>query len=380
MECLDGLRGVLAVYVLLGHLAPFATLPSWLIHPFSHGEAAVNVFFILSGMVIVQSLESFHWHAPSFLIARVARTYPVYLAMFALAVIALALPGDITGLSWLPPDSLARDIWSDGWPSAWPIEIATHLTMTHGLLPNGMVPGGWISFLGAAWSLSTEWQFYVLAMWLGVWTGPRRMAEAFLLLSAVGLLWQAFAPPQWVFSRAFLPNNAQFFALGIASAALARGDTPRRYALVLLATLATCAVERRGVKLLPPLVWTLCLAVQLHPEARLLAPLARVLRSRLLLSLGALSYCIYMVNEPVHRLLGLLLARIVAGDGALFTMLWLPGAVCLPLLLSMAMHRWIETPALRWGRARARSMAAAEPPPLPPPADPIREPTAAVRR
>jgi len=380
MECLDGLRGVLAVYVLLGHLAPFATLPSWLIHPFSHGEAAVNVFFILSGMVIVQSLESFHWHAPSFLIARVARTYPVYLAMFALAVIALALPGDITGLSWLPPDSLARDIWSDGWPSAWPIEIATHLTMTHGLLPNGMVPGGWISFLGAAWSLSTEWQFYVLAMWLGVWTGPRRMAEAFLLLSAAGLLWQAFAPPQWVFSRAFLPNKAQFFALGIASAALARGDTPRRYALVLLATLATCAVERRGVKLLPPLVWTLCLAVQLHPEARLLAPLARVLRSRLLLSLGALSYCIYMVNEPVHRLLGLLLARIVAGDGALFTMLWLPGAVCLPLLLSMAMHRWIETPALRWGRARARSMAAAEPPPLPPPADPIREPTAAVRR
>ena len=57
MECLDGLRGVLAVYVLLGHMAPFAAAPRWLAGLFSHGGAAVDMFFILSGMVIVGSLE-----------------------------------------------------------------------------------------------------------------------------------------------------------------------------------------------------------------------------------------------------------------------------------------------------------------------------------
>ena len=184
------------------------------------------------------------------------------------------------------------------------------------------------------------------------------MAEAFLLLAGAGLLWQSLAPSEWLFSRAFLPNKAQFFALGIASAGLVRGETMLRYGLILLATLAVCAVEQRGEKLLPPLIWTLCLAAQLRPDLPLLRLLAGPLRSRPMLRLGALSYCIYLANEPVHKVLGLVLARIAAGNGVLFTMLWLPGAVSLPLLLSIALHRWIEAPALRWGRACARSVMA----------------------
>ncbi|HUN44039.1 MAG TPA: acyltransferase [Acetobacteraceae bacterium] len=358
LECLDGLRGVLAVYVMLGHMAPFAMLPDWLIRLLSHGGAAVDVFFILSGMVIVQSLESFSWHARGFLIARMARTYPVYLVMLALAVVVQALPIDFDRLPWVGADSLARDIWSVGWPHAWAIELVTHLTMTHGLLPDAVVRGGWVSFLGSAWSLSTEWQFYLLALWLGMVTGPRRMTQAFLLLAVAGLLWQSAAPPGLLFSRAFLPNKAQFFALGIASAGLLRGATLRHYAMVLLLTLAVCAVERRTEKLLPPLVWTLCLAAQLRPDLAVLRPLALLLRTRLLLWLGALSYCIYLTNEPVQKSLGLLLAACVGGNGVAFTLLWLPSAVLLPVSLSIALRRWVETPALRLGRRYARAIAA----------------------
>ncbi|HUB14959.1 MAG TPA: acyltransferase [Acetobacteraceae bacterium] len=359
LECLDGLRGVLAVYVMLGHMAPFAVLPAWLIQLLSHGGGAVDVFFILSGMVIVQSLESLAWNPRRFLIARVARTYPVYVVMLALAVAVQALPGDVARLPWIGADSLARDIWSAGWPRAWAIELATHLTMTHGLLPDALVPGGWVSFLGSAWSLSTEWQFYLLALWVGARAGPRRMMHAFLLLAVAAAAWQAAAPPAWAFSRAFLPNKAQFFALGIASAGPLRGETLRRYALVLLATMAVCALQQRGEKLLPPLVWTLCLAAQLRPDLPVLRPLASLLRARLLLWLGALSYCIYLTNEPVHKLLGLLLAAVVGGNGLAFTALWLPGAVVLPLLLSIVLHRWIEMPALRRGRRYARGLTGA---------------------
>jgi hypothetical protein len=56
LECLDGLRGALAVYVLVGHMAPFGALPAPLQNLVSHGNAAVEVFFILSGLVITQSL------------------------------------------------------------------------------------------------------------------------------------------------------------------------------------------------------------------------------------------------------------------------------------------------------------------------------------
>jgi len=359
LECLDGLRGVLAVYVMLGHMAPFAMIPAWLVQPFSHGGAAVDVFFILSGLVIVQSLESFGWRGRGFLIARVARTFPIYLTMLVAAAAVQVVPFDFARLPWIGTDSQAHAIWPVGWPQAWVTEGVAHLTMTHGLLPDGLLPAAWMSFLGSAWSLSTEWQFYVLALLVGSRIEPRRMTEVFLVLAIAGLLWQATAPPDWQFSRAFLPNKAQYFALGIASAGLVRGDTTWRYGGVLAATLVICAVRGQVDKLLPPLLWTLCLGAQLRPEWAGLRPVARALRSRLLLWLGALSYCIYLANEPVHKLLGFGLAAVAGGNGVLFTTLWLPGAVLLPLLLSAGLHAWIEVPALRWGRRYARKVDSA---------------------
>ena len=80
LECLDGLRGVLAVYVMLGHMAPFAALPNWIAGLFSHGGAAVDVFFMLSGLVILRSLESCRFQARPFLILRVTRIFPGLLA------------------------------------------------------------------------------------------------------------------------------------------------------------------------------------------------------------------------------------------------------------------------------------------------------------
>jgi peptidoglycan/LPS O-acetylase OafA/YrhL len=357
LECLDGLRGVLAVYVMLGHVAPFAMIPAWIAQPLSHGGAAVDVFFILSGLVIVQSLESFGWRGRGFLIARVARTFPVYLAMLAVGVAVQALPVDFARMPWIAAGSQARDIWSGGWPHAWVAEIATHLTMTHGLLPDAIVPGAWVSFLGSAWSLSTEWQFYVLALLVGARIGPQKMVVAFLCLAVAGLLWQAAAPQGWQFSRAFLPNKAQFFALGVASAGMVRGGATWRYGAALAATLAVCAVGGGIDKLLPPMVWSVCLAAQLRPDWTWVRPLAGALRSRILLWHGALSYCIYLTNEPVHKLLGLGLAALAGGNGLVFTVVWLPGAVLLPLLLSVGLHRWIEVPALRWGRAYARALS-----------------------
>jgi peptidoglycan/LPS O-acetylase OafA/YrhL len=219
LECLDGLRGVLAVYVLLGHMAPFAALPGWIVSPLAHGGAAVDVFFILSGLVIFRSLESCRFQAASFLILRTTRIFPVFLAMLAAAIALQPLPAPFAAMPWIGPDGLARDIIPQGWPANWAAEIAAHLTMMHGLFPNGVLPDAWNSFLAAGWSLSTEWQFYVLALLLGrTRMDTERLVTVFLLLAALGLAWDTAAPEAWRFSRAFLPNKAQYFALGIASA------------------------------------------------------------------------------------------------------------------------------------------------------------------
>jgi len=372
LVCLDGLRGVLATYVMLSHTLPFAPLPAWLHWLFQHGGAGVDVFFILSGLVIVQSLDSFGYRPLPFLIARVARIYPVFLAVFALAVAVQPLATRFEALAWIGPESPARHIWSGGWPSGWGVGIATHLTMTHGLFPNGVLPDVWVGFLGAAWSLSTEWQFYLLALLIGHRLGQRRMAWVFLAMSAAAVIWQTAMPETWRFSRAFLPNKAHYFALGVISALAVRKGRQgfADYSAVFAATLLLCLVQGGLDKLLPPLTWTLCLAAQLYspsPHTRgpgwlarvsvcvgtALATVAAVLRSRPLVWLGAVSYCIYLVNEPLQKLLGVTLAALVGGDAALFTALWIPGAVILPVLASWWLHERIEVPAQHYGRGLA---------------------------
>jgi peptidoglycan/LPS O-acetylase OafA/YrhL len=364
LECLDGLRGVLAVYVMCSHMAPFALLPAWIAHPLSHGGAAVDVFFMLSGLVIVESLHRFAYRPRPFLTARAARLYPVFAVVFGFALAVHALPPALDAMPWLAPEGLAWRMWASGWSAEWPIEVLAHLTMTHGLFPDGVMPHIWVSLLGASWSLSTEWQFYALALLLGGMLAragrepgqvAARLAWLFVALGAAGALWAWLTPPDWHFSRAFLGNKAHYFAVGIASVQLIRHGAAgmRHYGAVLLAALALCLAQGGPVKLLPPLIWTLCVVAELAWLPRL-QPLAMLLRSPPLQWLGAISYGLYLVNEPLQRLLGTVLVGVVAGDGHLFTLLWLPLATILPVLAAAWLHRWVEVPGQRlFDRRRA---------------------------
>lgn len=353
LDCLDGLRGVLALYVTLGHMAPFAPFPGWLQSGLGHGGAAVDVFFMLSGLVISQSLERLHGDPRRFLLARVVRLYPVYLPVLAVAIAIEPLSCGFDLMPWIAAGDPARDICSSRWPTDWAAEITAHLTMTHGLFPNGVLPDVWLSFLGAAWSLSTEWQFYLLAAL--IWRpGERRLLTGLLLFAMAGQALQILAPAEWQFSRAFLPNRAHFFALGVASQGLIRGEPVAvwRYIAVLTATLALCGLHARIGKLLPPIVWTACLAAQLQPRFAGLIPLRRLLQCRTALWLGAISYPVYLVNEPIQKLLLPLLGSLAAGDATIFATLWLPASIALPVIAAAVLHGTIERPAMRWARNR----------------------------
>jgi peptidoglycan/LPS O-acetylase OafA/YrhL len=355
LQCLDGLRGFLAVYVLVAHMAPFAPLPGWVLSVVSHGGAAVDMFFILSGLVIAMSLERYGDQAGPFLIARVARIFPVFLPVFAIAVLVQPLPCGFNAMPWVDPENPARIICHTGWPHAWGPEIAAHLTMTHGLFPNAVLPDVWVSFLGPAWSLTTEWQFYVLAVLLAGRRGS--LIQVLMALAVAGVAWHWLAPEAAQFSRAFLPNKAHYFALGVASEMLVRrqsGALPS-YGLVLIMTLALCVMQQPLGKLLPPLAWTLCLAVQTHPQVPGLRQVNGLLQNRVAQFLGAISYCLYLVNELIHKVVAWVLSGPVNGDGVLFTILWLPLAILLPIGVAAGLHVWVEAPALRRGRAMAQA-------------------------
>jgi peptidoglycan/LPS O-acetylase OafA/YrhL len=352
LDCLDGLRGLLAAYVLLDHLVPFAPLPVWVQRLTSHGGAAVDLFFVLSGMVIASALDHTNGRADVFLAARAARLFPVFVPVFAVAVAIQPWPCRLESMPWILPDTAVQSICVTAWPPNPLAEIVAHLTMTHGLFPKAVLPDVWISFLGATWSLSTEWQFYLLALLLFS-ADRRRLVGVLLGLAAAGVAWRLSAPEMWQFSRAFLPNKAHFFALGVASMAVARAEAGawRHYGIVLSAVVTICATQATIGRLLPPLAWTLCLAVQMRPDRPGLRQAGIVLRSRMARYLGAISYCVYLVNEPILKLASGVLSRVADGDALLFTLLWLPVATLLPIGVSGWLYKHLEVPALRLGRS-----------------------------
>src|SRR6202012_4007187 len=133
-----------------------------------------------SGLVISHSLTRFHGQPVPFLIARATRIFRVFLVVFTAAVAVSPWSCGYDDMPWIGPDAPARAICVSHWPATWLPEIVAHLTMTHGLFPNLILPDIWVSFLGSAWSLSAEWQFYLLALCI---VGHKRLCGLLLTLA-----------------------------------------------------------------------------------------------------------------------------------------------------------------------------------------------------
>lgn len=363
-RALDGLRGLLALYILTGHTIPFLWLPGgfgWVTVIVSHGRAAVDLFFALSGLVILQALE--HGGLPGrsgaghFLALRAGRLLPVYCLALGLACLALAAGNPFAAMPWLGPNSPARTMLEAQWPPHPGLHIAAHLLLLHGLLPPLLLPGTDYAILGPAWSLSTEWQFYgLMALWLAA--APRLLEDgagrAIALLLGLGLIGLAIGllPEPWRFGHAFLPRDAWYFALGMASYARLSGRMTRlRYGVILASAIVLSGIAGGIGAMLVPLVWTVCLRAE-RPAHRPDRLMRRLLTAPPLLWCGKISYALYLVHAPLQRLLMLAIAPWAAGDGRVFTLLWVWPAILVPLTAAALVHRWVEAPIRLWSRTR----------------------------
>jgi peptidoglycan/LPS O-acetylase OafA/YrhL len=90
------------------------------------------------------------------------------------------------------------------------------------------------------------------------------------------------------------------------------------------------------------------MAAQLSPGR--LALIATPLRWRIAQWFGAVSYPIYLANEPIQKALAFVLAPIAHGNPAMFNAVWIPAALLIPIGVAILLHRYVEMPALQWGR------------------------------
>ncbi|QEL13819.1 acyltransferase [Limnoglobus roseus] len=323
---------------------------------FIYSQPAVEAFIILSGFAI-SSLLTKRPSYRAFILGRVFRLYPVYLVCLAVTIMAtFVTPGVLARLSWRESGyvHLLEEI-SRYERENLSAHVIAHLTLLHGTLPQSILPGSTTAILPPAWSLSLEWQYYLVAPlvaglvrrgwgWLGLgivsWVGVRIAAD-----------WQSLTP-------AFLPVHLPLFLLGIGShwaysAACRGGKADLDFSVPSAVIVVVAFVTSWHTYTL--VIWALaCGSVAASgrdPYSRLLRVVSRTLVSRPVQWLGSISYPLFLVHWPAITF-GLwsalaLRPNLTSRDAAAVLL-----GVVLPLTLIVAavLHRFIELPGIEAGR------------------------------
>ena len=364
----DGLRAVAALWVVAFHgvLASRASLG----FPGAHllaasGWKGVSLFFVISGFCLylpVAGGRGGGFSARRFLGRRARRVLPAYyVSLLLVAALHLALE------SRLPVTRLGL--------GGTLLHTLAHATMLH-----TVIPAAFNSLNGVYWSLGVEWELYLAFPLLVALAARRGLAMTLALIAGVNTVYLAAVstavPALWpgadpMLIGSVLPNQfpARWieFGLGMLAAQLFTSGWLRRLSpLWPLALAAFAAVPLAGGvagNVLTGLLFFFVLCVSLGDGS----PVGRLLAARPLVAVGAISYSLYLVHEPILNLLAGVARTIGLSATATIPVLLL----ALPLVLAVAwgLYRVAEVPVLRpapsGGRpARARVAPVPESPGL----------------
>ncbi|NLP61665.1 acyltransferase family protein [Paraburkholderia sacchari] len=347
---LDGLRGIMAAWVIIGHTlgalpALFGAIPNSL-----YNDIPVQVFIILSGFVIFGMLDRGYESYGRYLTGRAFRIFPVYLIVLVLSTFTLNFAEQVLRAAPVGVATAARiqviDIARDDLVK----HFLAHLLLLQGIFPHLIFPYAAVTIVGQAWSLTLEWQFYLVAPLL------------FFLVSRLTQRWTALVAALmvavcWVVApemdSAFLSNGLPLFSIGfLSSFAFKRGliQTNRRSRFAIFAASALLSGLLARDFAAASIIWLVSLFAATASSNELgFAAIRSALSSRLASYLGSVSYPLYLIHMQL-----------------LFACLWITNhfvlsvtsrIIILPLLTlgtsilaSELLHRLIEVPFQRIGR------------------------------
>jgi peptidoglycan/LPS O-acetylase OafA/YrhL len=371
---IEGLRAWLAWAVVAWHVVQFTGLArdqgpmTWF--P-AIGDSAVMVFVAISGFVIAGLVTGKPEPYPQYLVRRVFRIFPVYLVILMIAF--FALPFGVWAEDHAPWTADPLFYYDDvlhghvDTVAGRPLQQAVlHLTLMQGVMPDSIWPNTSTAILGPAWSLSLEWQFYLVApafVWLVA--NPRFRMPTVAAVGVTGVAWHFDLFGDYI-APSFLPAAAFVFLIGIASRlsferirAMAIGPE------VIPLLLALGVIYRDALWLA---IWGAMLVYLARAEAwrvaggrphAIASAMDKLFASPLAAYLGARSYSVYLVHMPMMMLVAWVMtdkltlaetpARILVGAGTVLT----------TLVASDLLYRLVERPMITLGaRLAARRPAA----------------------
>lgn len=328
LDFLDGIRGASALYVMLFHAmsytgyfkTPYTELsgPMALVGAaLSYGSSAVPIFIVLSGYCLMLPLaqrntQSIPGGAAGYIRRRAWRILPSYYVMLFLTLGLIAL---------IPALQVQQNT---DWDVKLPVTVGaiiSHLLLVHNFNPD------WIyKIVGPMWSISIEWQIYFLfpALLLPI----LRRSNVVVMLGValgLGLLPRFLVPAQYRIDFTH-PWFLGLFAMGVAGAiatfsqhaTVAKYRADRRLgwlnAILTIGIICAMAWQKEWLGwheyIIEPLIglavtgWLVQYASAVRQNLRHSLS-QRILESRPLVALGAFSYSLYLIHDPLLALLNL---------------------------------------------------------------------------
>jgi len=328
------LRFAASAMVLIAHATIYtaerlnASITVWRV-----GGAGVDIFFVISGFVIV--LAS-HGRAPdawvgwrSFLAKRVLRIYPMYwLATLLNLTILLAMPAAVLH-SRFEMNELIQ----------WFLLIPT-------LNGDGRVE----PLVGVGWTLYFETFFYALfALALALRRSPYLLLPPILIVCALASAWKR---PDWPPTAVYLDPRVLEFLLGMAVAATKdrlvqhpmAGAVAAVVGFVLMFAFgAIGGLPEFGIRATASLL-IVAGTVAFEPRVSGRVP-------SILLFLGAASYAIYLIHPLTVPIVPMLMSKLHLQSAGLSVI----GCIAVGVIAPSVLHRIIEVPILARGTAWLRA-------------------------
>lgn len=355
-----GLRIYLALWVAVGHglqLSGFIEPTNHAMAVLLRGDDAVYVFMIVSGFVITNLIRTEREPYGDYILRRFFRLVPAYVICCVIGYFLAA-----------PWEQLVRSVpWQTnaGWPAYvqsvhqlhyeathhfWP-HFLLHAVMLHGLVPVEWLNRSAMTFLPAAWSISLEWQFYLVAPFILAALSARRHILPIVLAASIAyLLFRAGKLGHYQVASSIFGTSG-YFAIGIFSRlALERLralDWPALATSVGLMTLCLFFLWNP----LPLFVWSGFFSFLVwRREEDAAGKIFRIVTTTApIVLLGEASYSYYLIHRPMEVLFAWLAmsTRVLTQDQMFMVQL---AAIAVSLPISLAMFFLIEKPCIRWAR------------------------------
>ncbi|MBC8037288.1 MAG: acyltransferase, partial [Rhizobiales bacterium] len=301
----EALRGALAAWVVIGHVFKHSGYMPDALRPFpllGDPGMPVDIFIILSGFVIFSLLDHKHEGYWPFITRRFFRLFPLFLVVLLVSAM-LVVPALAwrEAFPWKTPfleGVIAINQASADYLAA---HFMVHLTMLHGLVPDAILPFSQYGIVGQAWSISVEWQFYLVAPLLFYLLRRRPVALGLVVLGLVGL------HSRYWLGEGFALNQGQFFLAGIVSYYLYRNLAASGPQLFLGAATAIALLFWISLRPISLTIWVVALAAAMHAKNGGKNPLSYVSSLAVPQWLGRISYSVYLW----HALVIVCLSRLI---------------------------------------------------------------------